>query len=93
MNNKKKINHAEKILLLVIAVMAIGTPLISITIKQFEFGYAQKITQIDQELEQLRQESGELSVKRDEKLTFSQISEYAARDGLTNNQGNVRNIA
>lgn len=75
-----------------IATLVIMTPIMIITFYSQGFAYQKTITDIENEIQVLEQETRELEVKKDEKLAYSEIQEYAARDGLSANQDNVKRV-
>ena len=88
----KKATKLEKLLIMLIGALLIVTPIITITLSSQGFVYSKSITDMDNEIMALKQETRELEVKKQEKLSYSEIQAYAARDGLTANKENVKRV-
>jgi len=82
---KTKITKIERMLISAIISLTIAAPLITIAIISQGFAYTRLITHLDNEIEEVNQSSRELEVKKQGKLSYSEIQEYAARDNLLSN--------
>lgn len=89
---KSKVTKLERMLIGAIVMLMIGTPIITIAITSQGFAYTKSITRIDDEIESLEQNSRELEVKKQEKLSYSEVQEYAAKDNLSANRDNYVQI-
>jgi Protein required for the initiation of cell division len=88
----KRVTRIERLLMIIVATLVVATPIITITITSQGFSYNKTITKIDDEIAALEQESKELEVKKQEKLSYSEVQEYAARDNLSANRDNYVRI-
>jgi len=80
---KIAITKIEKTLISLIIALIVSAPIITIAITSQAFAYTKQITAFDNEIEELNQSSRELQVKKQEKLAYSEVQEYAARDNLS----------
>jgi len=89
---KTKITKLERMLLTLMLALVLGAPIVTIAITSQLFAYTKQITAIDNELEELHQRSRELEVKKQEKLAYTEVREYAARDNLAATSNNYVQI-
>jgi len=81
--SKTKITKIERILISGILTLLVAAPIITIAITSQGFAYIKQITSIDNEIEDLKQNTRELELKKLEKLSYSEVQEYAMRRDLS----------
>lgn len=92
MQTKKRKFKIEHLLAVGIAAVLICTVGITITLTSFAFQYNKEIVTIDYKITDIKQEAKELEVKKQEKLTYDQVSGYAAQGGLSSKQENIKRV-